>query len=62
MHKASITLAELKKGYITGEGPTRLSEKRRLAKEKKTKEQAERKKQKVDALTYGRFFEDTYFV
>jgi len=61
VHKASITLAELKKGYVTGEGPTRLSEKRQLAKEEKVRKKAERKRQKADALTYGRFFEDTYF-
>ena len=46
VHKASITLAELKKGYVTGEGPTRLSEKRRLAKEKKTSSTKRHRKEK----------------
>ena len=59
--KASITLAELKKAHITGEGPTRLSEKRELAREDKAHKEAEKKRQENDALTFGRFFRETYF-
>lgn len=59
--KASIALSELKKAYITGEGPTSLSEKREIIRVEKVKKTEEQKRKKADSLTYGHFFEKTYF-
>jgi integrase len=61
LQKVLLELAELKRGYTTGEGPTRLSEKRDKAKEKKDRKQAEQDQQKKNSLTFGQFFEETYF-
>lgn len=60
-NKAAVVLAELKKGFVTGEGPTRLSEKREAAKEKKDQKQARKREEEIDALNFGKFFEETYF-
>lgn len=60
LQKVLLELAELKRGYTTGEGPTRLSEKRDKAKEEKNRKQAEQDQQRKDSLTFGQFFEETY--
>lgn len=52
--KAALTLAELKKAHKTGEGPTRLKEKRGITKERKAK--AAR-----DQISFAKVFTDRYY-
>lgn len=52
--KAALILAELKSANATGNGPTRLSEKREQA-------ETEKRNQMLNSMTYGRFFKETYF-
>jgi len=52
--KAALTLAELKNAYKTGEGPTRLKEKRQIAKERKSKDTR-------DQITFGKVFTESYY-
>ena len=52
--KASIELAKLKQAHVTGEGAKTLKQRREQAKEKANKE-------KVGKLTFGQFFEETYY-
>ena len=66
--KAAIKLAELKAAIRSGTGPARLSEERRMAKEKREAEEAERKRleeerlqQEHDEISIAEFFEKTYF-
>lgn len=54
MEKAASKLHELKEAATTGEGPTRLSEKREQSRQKKAK--AAR-----DAVTFAAYWEKTYF-
>lgn len=61
IQKALTVLCELKEGHKTGDGPTRLSEKRDIAKEERERKQAEQDQQKIDALTFNQFFTETYF-
>ncbi|MFO7559339.1 MAG: site-specific integrase [Desulfobacterales bacterium] len=61
VQKASITLSDLKRAHVTGEGPTRLSEKRDLAKTETAERLAVDKQNKIDSLTYSHFFDKTYF-
>lgn len=58
---AAITLSDLKKAHVTGNGPTRLSEKRTLAKIETANKLAADKQNRIDALTYSQFFNETYF-
>ena len=55
IEKASITLAELKKGHITGEGPSRLEEKREKAKIIKDQERVEKERTEREAITFSHF-------
>lgn len=52
--KAALTLAELKKAATLGEGPQRLSERRELDRQKRSSDE-------IKNLTFGKFFEETYF-
>jgi hypothetical protein len=58
--KAGLKLAELKAAMRAGDGPARLREERRIAKEKRPTEEAERLQQERDALTFSKFYEETY--
>lgn len=59
--RASIELAALKKAANTGEGPATLQEKRKLEQERREREEAEKKQQEIDAVTFTKFFDDTYY-
>jgi integrase len=59
--KASLVLAGLKKNQLTGEGPQTLTEKREIENEKRETKIAEKKRKAKDQLTFGKYFEDTYF-
>jgi len=59
--KANICLSELKKAHITGEGPTSLKEKRRLKEEKEREREEEEKQATRASITFGEFFNDTYY-
>jgi len=54
VNKAALILAELKEAHVTGNGPTRLSEKREFA-------EAEKNDKLSGSITYSDFFEQTYF-
>ena len=59
---AANELAELKKAYTLGSGaPTRLTEKRELVKMQEERKQAEEKRRGKEAVTFGQYFERTYF-
>lgn len=65
--KAALKLAELKAALRSGDGPARLSEERRMAKEKREAEEAERERQEEerlqqerDEITFSKFYQDTY--
>lgn len=60
--KAALQLAELKKAYTTGEGPSRLAHKRDLEKERLQAEQEEKERQERENVTFKRYFEETYKV
>ena len=55
--KASITRNGLVKAFKAGEGPTTLSEKRKIREEKRI----EKEKKKKDQITFGHFFEKKYY-
>jgi site-specific recombinase XerD len=60
--KAANELAELKKAHTLGTGaPTRLSEKRELVKVQEERKQAEEERRGKEAVTFGQYFEQTYF-
>ena len=59
--KASIELAELKKAHTVGSGPTRLREKRERAEERKKAKEAQENKEARGLITFGRYFNETYF-
>ena len=60
--KAGNELAELKKAYTLGNGsPTRLTQKRELVKMQEEHKQAEEERQEKEAVTFGQYFENTYF-
>ena len=57
-----MTLAELKKAHVTGEGPQSLAEKRHIAVEQRETEQIEKEKRSRERLTFGQVFVETYFL
>ena len=59
--KAALKLAEFKKAHTTGEGPTRLSEKRKQKHEIEKKEQAEKARLEKENITFEEFFKETYW-
>ena len=59
--KAALELAKLKQTAKVGEGPTRLAEKRALAKAKRQLETEAKKQQAMEALTFSDFWRKTYF-
>ena len=59
--KAYDRLKELKENIKKGEGPQTLAEKREIENERKDAEKAEQEHLKKKAVTFGKFFEDTYF-
>ena len=59
--KASIELAALRKAAITGEGPTRLRDKRKLVEEKKKDEEMEREQREREGITFADIFNNRYY-
>ena len=59
--KAALELDRLREAAKTGEGPTRLSEKRQIAQAKRQAAAEARKQQERDTLTFGEFWHQTYF-
>lgn len=59
--KAALKLAELKNAYTTGEGPTRLIEKRKLKRETEKKKKREKARLEKENISFGEFFKDTYW-
>lgn len=60
--KAAAELAALKKAYKTGTGkPTRLSEARQAEEARREKERLDKTRQEKENLTFGQYFNDTYF-
>ena len=58
--KAAGRLAELKENQRLGQGPQTLADKRQIAKEKATREAAERALLEQEAVTFGSIFEGPY--
>ncbi len=59
--RASGILSELREAHRTGDGPQTLEEKRRLENEKREAEIFEKKRKEKDQLTFGNYFDKTYF-
>jgi len=60
--KAAAELAALKKAYTTGTGePTRLKEKREADEKRRERELLEKKRLERENLTFGQYFNGTYF-
>jgi integrase len=59
--KAALILAELRGSAKTGHGATRLAEKRALENERKEAIKTAKERQKQYAVTFGQYFEDTYY-
>ena len=59
--KASLERSELRKAQTLGKGAQTLSEKRRLEEERKQSELEEKKKLAKEHLTFGQYFDETYF-
>lgn len=58
--KAALTLAELKKAHTTGEGPTRLNEKRELERLRREKEKQEKEQRAKENIAFQYYFTKTY--
>jgi len=58
--KAVERLAELKQNQRSGEGPQSLAEKRELENNRKAAELAEQQRAKIEAITFGDYFKDSY--
>lgn len=58
--KAALTLAELKKAHTTGEGPSRLVDKREKERLRQEEEQREKERLEKENVTFGQYFSDTY--
>ncbi len=54
-------LSELQNNQRTGKGPQTLAEKRELEDERRRIKKQEKKRLKKNAITFGQFFEDTYY-
>jgi len=61
VEKAALKLAELKEAYTTGEGAARLADQRELKREKDREEEREKARLDKENVTFGRFFEETYW-
>lgn len=59
--RAALELAKLKEAVRIGEGPTSLAEKRALAKAKRQAEAEARERQAREGLTFGEFWQASYF-
>jgi len=57
---AALELAALKKAFTTGDGPARLSEKRKLKEEEQKQEEAEQEKEAQESITFKQFWKETY--
>ncbi|WP_243366412.1 tyrosine-type recombinase/integrase [Fundidesulfovibrio soli] len=58
--KAAIERNKLKQAHATGEGPQTLNEKRDLAAERKAEKEAQKVREAKEALTFTKFFTETY--
>ena len=58
--KAALALAELKKAHTTGEGPTRLTEKREIERLRKEKEKQNNERLEKENITFQDYFSETY--
>jgi len=58
--KAYDRLKELKENRKSGEGPQTLAEKRKIEDARKAAEKTEMERQEKEAVTFGKFFNDTY--
>jgi integrase len=61
LEKAMARLAEIKENIRLGQGPQSLKAKRALAKAERQAEQAAQEQAKLEGLTFGQFFTETYF-
>lgn len=62
LEKAAKQLGDLKEAARLGKtGATRLKEKREIEKERREQETLEKKKREKEGLTFGQFFEKTYY-
>ena len=59
--KAALELAELKKAHLTGNGATRLSEKRRIERNRRKAETAEKARQEKENIKFKDFFKNDYY-
>lgn len=59
--KVAIELAELKKANTLGTGPSTLKEKRTLAKKKKESERLQKENEEKENISFGNYFQNTYF-
>lgn len=60
LDKAVAELIKLKEAAVKGEGPTRMAEKREIVDNRKEQEEVERERLEREAVTFERFFKDTY--
>jgi len=60
-NKCLLELAKLKEAAKKGEGPVTLREKRTQAEREREAAEEQAKKEEEQALTFGQFFEDTYW-
>lgn len=58
--KAALALAGLKKAHTTGEGPSRLAEKRKKERLRHEEEQREKERLNIENVTFGKYFLETY--
>lgn len=59
--KAALVLAELKKAHTTGEGPSRLTEKRELERLRREKKQQDNERLEKENITFQDYFSETYY-
>jgi integrase len=59
--KAHLERSGLRKAQNLGEGPQTLSEKRALENEKREQTEAEKRRLKKENMTFGQYFQQTYF-
>jgi len=55
-----VKLAELKTAAKTGEGPSRLAEKREIERQRKAAELLEKERQEKQSITFGDYFKESY--
>jgi integrase len=60
--KASNVLARIKESIKIGEGPQSLAEKRKILREKRETEQAERERRSLENITFGHIFLNQYLI